>query len=290
MTTPQYRIGTPGEARSESDAPAAPIARRRESYRLQGAKIEVERWGRGRPILLLQSEDAYEAQLPLLDRLAETHEVILPWAPGYGRSSLPDTVRTIDDIAYIYLDLMDLLDLRAATLIGFSVGGWIAAEIATKTCARLAAMVLVAPLGIKFGGPFDRDIADIYFLPAGTVRALRFADPEKDPLLNADRLSRRAAICVARHRETTARLCWEPYFHNPALKNRLHRIAVETLLVWGSADGLATTRYGRAFARRIPGAGFTTIGRAGHYPHIERPDAFLARIAPFLATGRPHSS
>ena len=168
----------------------------------------MERCGKGRPLVLLQSEEAYEANLPLIDRLAERHEVFLVWAPGYGRSSLPETVTGIDDIAYIYLDLLDHYELRNATLMGFSVGGWIAAEMATKSCARLNTVVLVNPVGAKFGGPLDRDIADIYFLPFGTVKAIMFADPSKDPLGDITSLSDRAAMRVAQHRETTARLCW----------------------------------------------------------------------------------
>lgn len=260
---------------------------RRESVRLPGARIEVERRGKGRPLLLLQSEDAYEAALPLVDDLAERCEVILPWAPGYGRSPLPDTVRSIDDVAYVYLDLMDRLDLRGATVAGFSVGGWIAAEMAIKTCARIRSLVLVGALGAKFGGPFDRDIADIYFLPFDTVRALKFADPSLDPLADMSRLPDRAAMRVARHRETTARLCWEPYFHNPALKNRLHRIRAETLVVWGMKDGIAAPRYGRAYARRIPGARFVGIPGTGHYPHIERPEAFMDAVETLLPGRRP---
>ncbi len=276
-----------GRAKSAGGRNLGPRSRRRETLRLQGARIEVERCGVGAPLVLLQSEEAYEAELPLIDQLAERFEVILPWAPGYGRSSLPETVTGIDDIAYIYLDLMDRYDLRRAVLMGFSVGGWIAAEMATKSCARLDSVVLVGPLGAKFGGAYDRDIADIYFLPFATVRALKFADLSKDPLDDMTGLSDRAAMRVARHRETTARLCWEPYFHNPALRNRLHRIQAETLVVWGAADGLVSPKYGRSYARRIPRARFVSLRNAGHYPHIERPDAFMAALDAFLGRGAP---
>jgi pimeloyl-ACP methyl ester carboxylesterase len=255
----------------------------KEMLKLQGAKIEVERLGKGPPLVLLQSEDAYEADLPLIERLALRHEVFLPWAPGFGRSSLPDTVMSIDDIAYIYLDLMDHFELRDATLMGFSLGGWIAAEIATKSCARLRSVILVDPLGAKFGGPLDRDIADIYFLPFATVKALKFADPSNDPLDDMTTLSDKQAMLVARHRETTARLCWEPYFHNPALKNRLHRIRADTLVLWGAKDGLVRPKYGRAYAKRIPGAKFVSLPNAGHYPHIEQPEPFLSEVEAFLA-------
>ena len=90
------------------------------------------------------------------------------------------------------------------------------------------------------------------------------------------------AMQVARHRESTARLCWDPYFHNPALKNRLHRIAVPTLVLWGEEDRFVRPGYGRGYAERIPDSRFVSIAGAGHYPHIEQPDAFMGAVAAFL--------
>ena len=259
--------------------------RSRETIELPGAQIEVERIGGGPPLILLQSAEAYEAGLGLVDRLAGTREVFLPWAPGYGGSPLPETVRTIDDIAYIYLDLIEHYDLDGAVLIGCSLGGWIAAEMATKTCERLSSLVLVDPLGAKFGGAYDRDIEDIYFLPFDRVKAIKFADPGRDPLVDMTGLSEDQAMEVARHRETTARLCWEPYFHNPALKSRLHRIAAPTLVLWGEEDRFVSPEYGRAYAGRIPDSRFVSIAGAGHYPHIEQPDAFMDAVTAFLDGG-----
>jgi len=256
--------------------------RSRETVKLQEAKIEVERRGKGAPLLLLQSEEAYEANLPLVDDLAQRFEVIIPWAPGYGASTLPGSVACIDDISYLYLDLLDRFALTGVSVIGFSMGGWIAAEIATKNCARLDRLVLVDPVGVKFGGPFDRDIADIYFLPGDEVARLKFHDVALDPLADMSAFTRKEAMAVARHRETTAKFCWEPYFHNPSLKNRLNRIQVETLVVWGAKDGFVRPKYGRAFAQRIPGATFVSIPKAGHYPHIEQRDIFLETVLAFL--------
>ena len=262
--------------------------RSRETVALPGAAIEVERAGSGPPLVLLQSAEAYESAPGLVERLARTREVFLPWAPGYGGSALPETVRTIDDIAYVYLDLIERYGLRDLVLVGCSLGGWIAAEMATKTCERLSKLVLVDPLGAKFGGAYDREIADIYFLPFDEVKAIRFADPRRDPLDDMTGLGEDEAMRVARHRETTARLCWEPYFHNPALRHRLHRIAAPTLVVWGEDDRFVTPEYGRAYAGRIPGSRFVSIAGAGHYPHVERPEAFMDAVAGFLdgGTGR----
>ena len=262
------------------------MERHRETVELPGAQIEVERIGSGPPLVLLQSAEAYEARLDLVDRLAEDREVFLPWAPGYGGSPLPETVRTIDDVAYIYLDLIERYDLREIALVGCSLGGWIAAEMATKTCERLSKLILVDAVGAKFGGAYDRDIEDIYFLSFDKVKAIRFADPRRDPLDDMTMLGEDEAMQVARHRETTARLCWDPYFHNPALKRRLHRISVPTLVLWGEEDRFVRPEYGRAYAERIPDSRFVSIAGAGHYPHIEQPDAVLNAVSGFLNGGK----
>lgn len=254
---------------------------KRQSLRLQEARVQVERRGRGRPLLLIPGEETYEPELPLIDALAKKFEVIIAWPPGYGRSTLPESIRNMDDVSYLYLDLLDKLDLRNVTVMGFSVGGWIGAEMATKSCARLKRMVLTCPLGIKIGGPYDRDIADIYFLPFDEVKRRRFHEPASDPR-DLTKLSDGQAFAVARHRETTARLCWEPYFHNPSLKHRLNRVTVPTLVVWGSSDGIVTPEYGKAYAKMIPGAKMKVIRKAGHLPHVERPDAFMKAVAGFL--------
>lgn len=254
----------------------------REFIKLQEAKIEVQlRGDRGKPLLLLHSEDNYETTQPFVEELAGKYRVFIPRMPGFGRSTLPESVMTIDDMSYIYLDLLDHYGLTDVNVIGFSVGGWLAAEMASKSCARLSRLVLVDPLGIKVGSKYDRDIEDIYYLPFDTVKELKFHDPAKDPRVLTE-MNDREAYLLARHRESTAKLCWKPYFHNPSLKYRLNRITAKTLVIWGTNDGLAKTKYGRAFAKRIPGAKFVSIPKAGHFPHIEQPDAFMKEVRAFL--------
>ena len=87
---------------------------------------------------------------------------------------------------------------------------------------------------------------------------------------------------VARNIESFARFCWEPYLHNPKLRQRLNRIQAPTLIVWGQNDGIATPAYGKSLAALIKGARFETIASAGHFPHLEQPEAFLALAHSFL--------
>ena len=248
---------------------------------LGGIKIEVERRGRGAPLLLLYGEEALELESPLLDQLAKDHELIIPSPPGFGRSERPDWITSPDDIAYLYLDLVERFQLQGVVVLGFSLGGWIAAEMATKDDSFISKLVLVDPFGIKVGGPTDRDIQDVWLLHSDRVAALKWFDPQKARRDYASMPEDKLTI-VARNSESFARFCWEPYMHNPKLRHRLHRIQVPTLLVWGENDGLVTPAYGEAYRKLIPGASMTTIANAGHLPHIEQPDIFLERLRAFL--------
>ena len=135
-------------------------------------QLELERRGKGPPLLLLSGEEALEREAPFLDELARDYEVIIPSPPGFGRSTRPDWITSPDDIAYVYLDLVDELGLRGVPVIGCSLGGWIAAEMATKDDAFISKLVLVDPYGIKIGEPTERDIAG-HLAPASRTRCWR---------------------------------------------------------------------------------------------------------------------
>jgi pimeloyl-ACP methyl ester carboxylesterase len=246
-----------------------------------GISLEVERRGAGRPLLLLTSEEQLELDAPFVDDLAKSFEVIIPRAPGFGLSDRPDWMTNPDDVSYYMLDLIDTLGLKDVTVVGFSFGGWIAAEMATKNASAIARLVLVDAYGIKVGGPYDRDIFDIWTSHPAKVLAAKWADPEKGKR-DFSQMSDAELTAVARANETFARFCWDPYMHNPKLRHRLHRVTTPTLVIWGEKDGIVTTAYGEAYAKLIPGAKFAIVPGAGHLPHIEAPDAFLSTLNDFI--------
>tara|TARA_B100000676_G_scaffold74844_1_gene74502 strand:- start:15381 stop:16196 length:816 start_codon:yes stop_codon:yes gene_type:complete len=253
----------------------------RKTYNLQEAKVIVETKGSGKPILLLHSEDRYERSAAFVEELAQKHRVIMPMMPGYDGSTLPDSIRSIEDMSYLYLDLLDEMNLQDVTVIGFSVGGWLACEIATKNDARLKKLILVDSVGIKNRGAYDRDIQDIYYNTFAKVKKFKFHDVKKDPRVLTD-MSDDEALDEAHAREATARLCWDPYFHNPSLRYRLNRIKIKTLLIWGANDGIVKTSYARGFAKKIKGSKLVTISKAGHFPHVEQPQEFMKHVKAFL--------
>lgn len=253
----------------------------RKTYNLQEAKVIVETKGTGKPLLLLHSEDRYERHADFVEDLAKKYRVIMPSMPGFNGSTLPDSIRTIEDMSYLYLDLLDAMKLQDVSVMGFSVGGWLACEIATKNDSRLKNLILVDPVGIKNGGAYDRDIEDIYYNQFAVVKKMKFHDIEKDPRVLTE-MTDAEAMDEARAREATVRLCWDPYFHNPSLRYRLNRIKLKTLLIWGKNDGIVKPAYGRGYSKKIPGSKMVTIANAGHFPHVEQPEEFMQHVRAFL--------
>jgi pimeloyl-ACP methyl ester carboxylesterase len=252
-----------------------------DSLVVEGTRIDVIERGAGGPLLFLHAENGIEPAVAAIDALAKTTHVIAPTHPGFGRSELPKDMRTVDDLSYFYLDLLDQRELRDVTLVGVAFGAWIAAEIAVKSTARLARLILANAVGIKTGDRESRDIADIFALTEPEYLELTYCDP------NAGRRDYKSlppgeALAAARAREATARFAWSPYFHNPRLKSRLHRIRIPTLFLWGAHDRMVGEAYGSAYCAMIPGAHFETIERAGHFPHQEQPQAFANKVLEFV--------
>ena len=248
---------------------------------VDGIRIETIERGSGRPLLFLHPGIGIRRNDPVLDFLAARARVIAPSHPGFGASEQPPGFNSIDDLAYFYLDLLDQLDLANTIVAGVSLGGWIAAEMAVKSCQRISHLVLANPLGIKVGDRETRDIADIFALTEDQLAELAYFDPSLGkPDYKA--MPQAEVLDVARNREATARYGWSPYMHDPKLKQRLHRIRIPTLLMWGTADRLVAEPYGRAYCAAIPGARFEPIERAGHFPHLEQSDEFARRIFAFV--------
>ena len=249
---------------------------------LRGADVPLVRMGSGPPVLALHGGDGPVDHLPFAESISGSFEFLHPTHPGFDGTPIPEHFDGLPDLTFLYLDLIDSLDLHDAILVGFSMGGWLAAEIAVMNTGRFSKLVLVDSVGIKPGGVFDRDIADVFALSADELRKATWHDPSLAPdhaAMTDEELQKTAGNKIAHGLYT-----WEPYMHNPKLRYRLHRIDIPTLLIWGGNDGIVTPDYGAALRDLIPGAKLSVIPEAGHHPHIEQPGEFAARFLEFAAS------
>src|SRR3981189_3103251 len=119
---------------------------------VHGIRQEVWTRGQGRPIVFLRPGVGLLGAEECLALLAEQGSVFAPSHPGFGRSDLPDWMSTVDDLAYVYLDVLEQLNLRGVILVGSSFGGWVAAEMAVKSTERISCVIFADSIGIKIGG------------------------------------------------------------------------------------------------------------------------------------------
>ena len=246
-----------------------------------GIELEVVRRGLGRPILVLHGFQTVDPEARFVGLLARHGAVIAPSGPGFGHSPRPKDFDTVYDLVHLYLEVLDNLPGEKATLVGFSFGGWLAAELAVACSHRIDKLVLVDPVGIKISDRETPDILDVFNRSPDEVRRASWHDPEKfAPDFNA--MSDEALTVYARNREALCLYAWHPYMYNPQLPRWLGRIKVPTLLIWGESDRVVTPEYGRAYSRLIPGSRFELIEAAGHHPEIEQPGMFVELVSRFL--------
>lgn len=249
--------------------------------RLGGLEVEYLDVGSGPSILYLHSSEGATPELALMKRLSESHRVVMPAHPGFGLSETAPWISTVSDLSYVYLDLLEALGLKDLTLVGSSLGGWLAVELATKGSDRIGRMVLDNPLGLRFQDKAtERDFPDVFqFLPSEWSRFFLAGAPadERDWASTPEAVT----ACAARNREAFVKLGWSPYLHSPKLKGRLHRAKMPTLVLWGDQDGLASREYAENYVAALPNAELKVIQGAGHFAFHDKPDAVASAVLDF---------
>ncbi len=248
--------------------------------KVHGIDLEVVRQGAGQPIVLLHGFQQIEPDARFLQLLAQRAEVIAPSHPGFGRSERPKDFETIYDVVNLYAAFLDALPYDKVTLVGFSFGGWLAAELAVRGGHKVGKLVLVDTVGIKISDRETPDITDVFNTHPDEVRRRSWHDLANAPDFNA--MSDEALIMRHRNWESLSLYAWHPYMHNPRLAYWLPAMSVPTQVLWGASDRIVLPSYGQAFAGLIPNARFAVIEQAGHQPEIEQPDVFVDHVTAFL--------
>ena len=246
-----------------------------EMITVNGCSVEMLRGGKGETLLFLHGAGGIKAWTPYLEELAKRFSVLAPSHPGFGRSDTPAWLDNMSDMTFFYLDLIEQLDLRDIHLVGNSLGGWLAAEIAVRNADRFRTLTLVSPAGLRVIGV---PMGDIFMWSAEQ----RVRNTMYDQRLAEERLampiSEEEAEINLKNHFTTAKLAWSPRFHNPDLEKWLHRIRVPTMIMWGDSDKIFPPAHGEAYHVGIPGSRLRIIPQCGHLPHQEKLADFLAGI------------
>ena len=248
-----------------------------------GVRIQLRRGGTGEPLLVLHSELGVPGWLHAYAQLARHFTVYVPSLPGFGQSARPDWIVTVRDLAaWVTWLIRDLKLSQPLPVIGFSLGGWIAAEIATMNAGLFTKMVLMGAAGLQ---PEDGQIWDYFVHSSREAFAQAFCDPGQAPeyaQYYGKAWTPEQEIQAEQNREMAARLLWKPYMRSHTLPALLRGVATPTLVVWGGQDAVIPVSVCERYVRAIPGATSRVLDGCGHSPEMERPDEFVQTVRPFL--------
>jgi pimeloyl-ACP methyl ester carboxylesterase len=247
-------------------------------------------------LVFFHDVDVVERSPTSLGPLAEVLDVDVPAYPGF-EGHFDDADRSWEswdsaaDLAqHFRVELADALADGPIHIGGAGFGGWVALELALTSPSSFRSLLLVAPYGVKLFGPMEREFADVLLLDAHEQVELGWADPSRCrglrmPGFPADLPDTEHEVAFA-ERATLARYGWKPFLHNKRLSRWVHTIDTPTLIVGGEKDAMLQPGHSRLLAERMPNASYVEIADAGHYPYLERPDAFAEATAEFYREQR----
>ncbi|MFE7927871.1 alpha/beta fold hydrolase [Streptomyces sp. NPDC057456] len=239
----------------------------------------------GRPVLVLHGGGGPATVASIAEHFAATAPTLLPTHPGWNGTPRPDGLTRVADLAAAYLRLLRERHLSDVLVVGSSLGGWIAAELAAAdTQGLISGIVVMDPVGIEVEG---EPIRDFFALDPRGVAEYAYHDSDRfyvDPAtVPAERLA------VLRGNMAALRvLSGGPAMSDPTLRPRLAAVTVPTLVLWGESDRIVTPAYGKEYAASFANARFEVVAEAGHLPHLEQPARTFALLDGFAAETGGH--
>jgi len=244
-------------------------------HNVRDVSVRVLRGGSGPPLLFLHGANGMPPWARFFELLAEKCDVRVPEHPGFGTSDNPGWLRNTADLAMYYLDFLEGLGAGKVHLVGHSLGGWTAAELAVRNSAHVASLTLIAPAGLRIKGMPSGDV--FMWAPDEATRNVYYDQSIAERIL-ALPMSEEAADIALTNRFASAKFGWEPRWYSPSLERWLHRITVPTLVIWGADDKLFPQAYAGRWRERIPHAAVEIIPQCGHVPIVEKPEATARMI------------
>ena len=248
-----------------------------------GTKVHMMSGGSGEPLVILHGAGGNAGWLRYAQALADKYTVYIPSHPGYGQSERPEWLEKMADMASFYTWFLEQKGLEGARAIGFSMGGWLASEIAVTCRHAFSKLMLVDAVGVK---PQHGEIADLFIISPAEVTGLLFHDPsqapEYDQLFGQELTPEQVSIAEG-NREMTVRLCWKPYMYDLRLPRLLGRVNIPTRIVWGREDKIVPVECAQIYHQSIPGSDLVLIDNCGHAPQMEKPDEFVKTALEFMA-------
>jgi pimeloyl-ACP methyl ester carboxylesterase len=240
--------------------------------------VTITEVGSGRTALVLHGGGGPATVQSIATHLSTIMRVVTPTHPGWDGTERPAWLDSVDDLALAYLHLLEREGLRDVLVVGSSIGGWIASQMAIwDDGGRISGLVIIDTAGVEIEG---QPIRDFFALNARGVAEYSFHDADRFYIDPATVPAERAAL--QRANIATLRVVAGSYMYDPKLLRRLGWIQQPTLVLWGDSDRIVTPAYGRAFANALPNARFTVVTDAGHLPHIEQPGATFDALDAYL--------
>jgi pimeloyl-ACP methyl ester carboxylesterase len=246
--------------------------------------MKINETGEGRNILVLHGGGGPMTMGGLAAHLAAHAHVITPTHPGWDGSPRPESLKTVAELADEYVRFLGERDLKDVILVGSSLGGWLAAEIALRDKGHhVTGLVIINGLGVNVPG---HPITNVTGFSPAELAKVAYHDPSKfgagAPPMTPERLAMMRANAA-----TLAVFAGDPYSYDPTLLGRLKGIHVPTLVLWGASDHVVTKEYGSELAKAIPHAKFETVADAGHLPWLEQPVETFRLLDGFVAAHSP---
>jgi pimeloyl-ACP methyl ester carboxylesterase len=250
---------------------------------VRGLETAYRRKGTGPPTVFLHGAGSTRMWLPFYERMSESVDFVAPEHPGFGDTPMPDWLEGFDDLVLHYNDLLDALEIDRAHLIGFSLGGWIAADYAIFHPDRVRSITLIAPAGLRVP---EAPMTDFLRMPPEEIPDLLFNGQTPDYLeFLPDPHDLDAAIAGYLEVATFARLAWNPRY-DYKLERRLARIACPALVVEPDEDRLIPNAQARRWAELLPDARLQKVsgsrGPTGHGLIMQEPDRAAEVIGGFI--------